>query len=545
MNTLFDKAVAFHQSGNLILAEKNYISVLKKENNKSCHYLLGLLYSQKKQFLLAIKHLESAIPFNHTDGNLANALAICYQKTGKHKTAIRLINIAISQNPKNASYCNRKTKILLSDKQLQKAKTNTLNCIKQFPKFAPAYHTSFNVCNKLSRPDIALKIMRRGNKNIPNNPEILFNLAQAYLNITSYEKAKAIFTMLAQHDFKREECLNNLGIIERERGNIKEAEKKFRQAISLGNNNPVTLWNLSLLLLLKGNFRPAWKIYDTRLLVWKKTTCFNTIQTWNGEELDNKSILVLSEQGIGDQILFAHTFNALINMAKKVTIECDLKLHRIFQRSFPKANIIKPIPRKTVHKKMTMDDSHDYKIYSGSILQHLNQNITPSAFLIAKKTNFKCLKNKPNIGFSWKGATNFKDVKKRSTHIRDWASLLSHTDYHFYCLQHNISTEDKHRLQSISENIIFPDNINNENNIETLAEIISQLDLVISVTNTNVHLAGSMGINTWCLTPYSPDWPWGLHENKCKWYASVTLFRQQNNNWKPVFENIENKLKSI
>ena len=62
--------------------------------------------------------------------------------------------------------------------------------------------------------------------------------------------------------------------------------------------------------------------------------------------------------------------------------------------------------------------------------------------------------------------------------------------------------------------------------------------------DTNVHIAGALGIKTWCLTPHNPDWPWGLINNHCKWYPAVKLIRQKNGNWKSTFSEIAYLLKN-
>ena len=61
----------------------------------------------------------------------------------------------------------------------------------------------------------------------------------------------------------------------------------------------------------------------------------------------------------------------------------------------------------------------------------------------------------------------------------------------------------------------------------TLAQIAS-MDLVISVSNTNVHFAGSMGIPAWSMLNNSKGllWFWFVEGERSPWYSSVRLFRQ-------------------
>jgi tetratricopeptide (TPR) repeat protein len=65
-----------------------------------------------------------------------------------------------------------------------------------------------------------------------------------------------------------------------------------------------------------------------------------------------------------------------------------------------------------------------------------------------------------------------------------------------------------------------------------LAAAIAQLDLVISVDSATAHLAAAMAKPVWLLTPFAPDWRWGLGSDACVWYPSMRLYRQtEPRNW--------------
>jgi hypothetical protein len=71
------------------------------------------------------------------------------------------------------------------------------------------------------------------------------------------------------------------------------------------------------------------------------------------------------------------------------------------------------------------------------------------------------------------------------------------------------------------------------------AFILKQLDLLISVDTSAVHLAGALGVPAWALIPYSPDWRWLYGRNDTPWYESVRLFRQNTpRDWPAVIERV-------
>ena len=78
---------------------------------------------------------------------------------------------------------------------------------------------------------------------------------------------------------------------------------------------------------------------------------------------------------------------------------------------------------------------------------------------------------------------------------------------------------------------------------EDTAAIISSLDLVVSVDTSVMHLAASMGKETWGLLSYVPDWRWGLKSKSTCWYPSLRLFRQERpGDWESVFSAVREEL---
>jgi ADP-heptose:LPS heptosyltransferase len=77
------------------------------------------------------------------------------------------------------------------------------------------------------------------------------------------------------------------------------------------------------------------------------------------------------------------------------------------------------------------------------------------------------------------------------------------------------------------------------------AEVISTLDLVITVDSAPAHLAGSLGVPVWTLLPHEPDWRWDLNSKTTPWYPSMRLYRQQTpGDWTGVIAMVTKDLKS-
>jgi ADP-heptose:LPS heptosyltransferase len=76
------------------------------------------------------------------------------------------------------------------------------------------------------------------------------------------------------------------------------------------------------------------------------------------------------------------------------------------------------------------------------------------------------------------------------------------------------------------------------------AAAIDNLDLVISVDTSVLHLSGAMAKPTWALIPFAPEWRWMLNRSDSPWYPTMRLFRQSNwNDWDSVFGRVTEELK--
>jgi ADP-heptose:LPS heptosyltransferase len=82
--------------------------------------------------------------------------------------------------------------------------------------------------------------------------------------------------------------------------------------------------------------------------------------------------------------------------------------------------------------------------------------------------------------------------------------------------------------------------------LESFAAEVAAMDLVISVDNSTVHFAGTLGVEVWTMLPTTPDWRWGLEGDRTRWYPTMRLFRQaERGDWKPVISKVARELTSL
>ena len=149
------------------------------------------------------------------------------------------------------------------------------------------------------------------------------------------------------------------------------------------------------------------------------------------------------------------------------------------------------------------------------------------------------------VGISWKSTgINQRRALLKSTMLEDWTSILSQQDCCFINLQYGDVKEELEQFQQQTDLIIYQDEeIDSLRDLDDFAAQISALDLVISTSNTTVHMAGALGKQVWTLLPYIPDWRWMLEREDTPWYPSMRLFRQsETGDWSGIFAQVRLEL---
>ena len=291
--------------------------------------------------------------------------------------------------------------------------------------------------------------------------------------------------------------------------------------------------------LYEGNFDEGWKYYEYRLA--KKIDYFKDIKEWSGEKIDKKNIIVFSEQGLGDCIQFSKYLIPLTKIANNVTFVVQDSLENIFKKDF--SNLSIKIIENCKNQKF------DFKITLGSLIKFFFKEKIDNAENLIQLNNENNIKwknkidnSKLNVGLVWSGSFNGSNQPYRSITLKSLEKILS-LNANFFCLQNEIWDIDLDYFKSSD----FIDC--RKYNLDEIASIIKNLDLVITVDTLFPHLAASLNIETWALINLNPDWRWGEF-NKFNPYKNLIIFKQKTfNEWNDVineiFENLNKKIKEI
>jgi hypothetical protein len=166
------------------------------------------------------------------------------------------------------------------------------------------------------------------------------------------------------------------------------------------------------------------------------------------------------------------------------------------------------------------------------------EDLDGSEYIRAKNpTQLFSKKDSIKVGIRWSGNPKFEDEQHRRFPPELMINLHDIPNTTLYSLQ---------RDENCVDGLPFADMREKLNSWEDTANIIADLDLVITSCTSIAHLAGAMGIPTWIVTPIMPYYTWAVHGEKSAWYNSVKLFRQEKyGEWDVPFKNIRTELTKL
>jgi hypothetical protein len=312
-----------------------------------------------------------------------------------------------------------------------------------------------------------------------------------------------------------------------------KAREDFSRALELDPNSADAKWTMGLMELQTGNFKRGWELYDER---WQSSV-FNSpklktrLPEWRPYRA-YESVLVWCEQGIGDQLLYASLLNKVKSCTKKVTVMIDVRLVNLLKRANPDINFIP-------HDTKVKNSDYDSQIAIASIGRHFIETQAD----IEEYTQYKYIRHDTNrgiqvqqelnltgeefvIGLSW-ASTAPRIDKHKSVALEELVGLWDIPNAKVINLQYGKPEYDIEPFEQKTGKQVWQTTVSNFFDLEGVAATMSLCDVIVSVSNANVHIAGAMGKPTYVLDA-NKLWYWN-HKNgrNSLFYPSVKLFPRE------------------
>jgi Flp pilus assembly protein TadD len=344
------------------------------------------------------------------------------------------------------------------------------------------------------------------------------NLGNALLGMGQINAAIASFRVALAIKPDAFGIYNNLSNALCAKGDISGALTACRRSLVLNPEFPEAHLSLALLLLLQGEYKSGWREYEWR---WKskehKTAAPNFPQPqWGGEELNGRTILLHSEQALGDTLQFVRYAPLVAERGGKVVVACQKELVSLIQNA---VGVDKAVDRS---RELPPFDVHCPLMSLPRVFQTTTKNIPANgAYLRASGEKWRSrvpTDGRRKVGLVWAGGSH---PPGRSIELEALARLGDIPNLWLCSLQKG---EAASQIGGSPLNIT--DWTDELHDFSDTAGLISNLDLVLTVDTAMAHLAGGLDKQACILLKFVPDWRWLLSGEKSPWYPQARLFRQ-------------------
>jgi len=540
--------------------------------NSQDEQTLGLAYKQQGRWGDAAQAFERAIAGDPDSAPSYFELADLSQTLGQPEAAIKLYLRTINLDAGNTEAFRRLGELLYE-------RQNWVGAEHCFARVVETGHLDgdleslLGLMNRLGialikqdKLDAAAAVFNEILTHAPAVGEMHSNLAYIYERQGRLEEALAAGLRTVELKPAYPEGHNNLGIAFRAVHLLDDARRCFAEAVTLKPDFALAQFNLGVLELMQGDFQSGWHGYEWRNRVVTQPRRQLAAPRWNGEPIAGKTLLVHTEQGYGDTILFARFLKTARERSQaQIILEGPTALLPLLSGIAGADQVV---------RYGTSLPAFDAEIALPSLPGTLDIELSdlplavsylkvPEASRIAWRERMQSLAaadGPPDcaepmqigplrvgplrVGIVWTGNPGQELNVIRSCSPSHFAPLAAIPGINWYSLQKEAGEQELQaawpegsRITALGPAL---------QNFADTAGAIESLDLVISVDTAVAHLAGALGQTTWTLLSHTPDWRWQLDRADSAWYPTMRLFRQPRwGDWPAVFESVATALREF
>jgi tetratricopeptide (TPR) repeat protein len=547
-----DHADSLHLMGTLCQRAKQYDAAVDwfaqaiRKNPNVADYFFGLadVLAQQGRIDDAIKSYDLGLVLKPDAAGAWYHLGELLQQLGRREEARLSFDRALEADPRHVEAINGSALLYFhaGDYETAIARFDQSFAVKTDPG---ALHLKGLCQLHLGRLDEALVHVGRALAQAPEHPEVVNNYGVVLHKLGRNEEAVVHFdrALALKPDFV--EALNHRGSALGELHRFDEALASFDHAVALKPDFADAHWNAALLRLLLGDFARGWQGRE-----WGRTCrAVGFVERpfsqalWRGEApLAGRTILLHSDEGLGDTIQFARYAPLLAARGARVILEVDPALHRLLSGM---AGVI-CVPRGGA--EVVDFDLHcplsSLPFACGTRLETIPaaayMPAPPQALLDEWQARLRSCRGL-RVGLAWSGNPGHGNDRNRSIALQTLAPLLE-CDATFVSLQKQLRPADAAYLRERGEIIDLTAHLSD---FMDTAALVSCLDLVITVDTSVAHLAGALLRPTWVMLPRTPDYRWLLDRSDTPWYPTMRLFRQDaRRDYAPVIESMGRELQA-
>jgi tetratricopeptide (TPR) repeat protein len=579
LTALVANALHAHRAGQLEQAAPLYQEALSINpiHTEALHYY-GVLQHQRRDHAAAAELLDHALQLEPTDAVCWSNRGLVAAALGRHEEARRCYWQALQLHPDLPDARNNLGVTLQAQGDLEGAVRQYRQALTLNPSFVDAHLNLGTAFTKLERYDEALACYEQALSLDPNSADAHFNAGNA---LTAKRDSAAAIAHFQRALDLRPGFANahvNLGSAVGKLGDYVEAEQHYRRAVAL-KPNPTNLvclggslgaqgrldeeevfyrraleldpdyvdahQNLAWTLLKRGDYAQGWAEYAKR---WRPhdyaAIAIESVPEWHGEALEGRAILLVGDQGFGDQMQFVRFASVLAKLGATVDVSVREPLLPLAQgvpgvhRAWSNGNAggrydfwapLMSVPSCVGTELSTVPADVPYLFADDAKVEMWRERVD------------KVTGSRRKIGLVWAGSPTFGNDRYRSMRFEDLAPLARLDDVAWFSLQKGPSQA---QLADAPDNSLPRDFTAELHDFTDTAALVMNLDLVIAVDTGVAHLTGALGKPVWVMLPANSDWRWLEHRSDSPWYPNARLFRQAVlGDWAPVVDSVAQALR--
>jgi tetratricopeptide (TPR) repeat protein len=497
----------------------------------------------------AIQAAYDAIRSDRTNGEFYNNIGLLFERVKDYSNAIEAYKTAVRVDGKNTKSINNLGVLLYHRKRYDESAQVFQVALDIDPNYIEVYSNMGAALNKAKRYDEAIEALENAIKHNPKHSGAYTNLGNVYNKMHDYKKASKMHEKSIKLDPSGYNAYSNVGTSYKNLGYHKKAIDSYKKAIELKPDFENAHFDLSTVYLSQKDFKNGWEEYEWRFQkeemaghMLKHQDIFNHERFDGKTNIENKTLLLHTEQGFGDSIMFGK-FVELVKEKYKcsVILQCRDELKTLFENSFKNvdhfyARDSEELPEFDYHFPM-LSLPYLFGVESIKDIPDTNPYLIP---LKEDELEIEKEEGKINVGICWSASVTGESYDGKVFSVDYFKPLIEHPKFNVYTLQ--VGPEnDELKTAGLDDKVI--DITEKLTDFNKTAYLMEQLDFVISSDTSVAHLAGAIDKEIWVPLQKIPDWRWENKGDKSYWYPSAKLFRQKSARvWDGVFQSIYAKL---
>lgn len=589
VHAMMHQAFAYHQRGRLSQAQQLYEEILKLQpdffdalhllgvialqagnpgraveligkaiaihpHNPAFHFNLGMALQSLNQLEAAVASFDRALAIHPDYAEARFNRAQALHRLGFLDQAISDYDRVIALHPHGIDAYFHRGNALHANGQLQKAIDSYDRAIAIMPDFAEAYCNRGVALKGLNRLQEALASYEQAIALKPDYADAHANRGNVLQALTQLDAALASYDNAIAMQADCVEAHANRGAVLHQMMQLDEALASYDKAISLKPDHAQAQANKALLKLLTGKYAVGWRLYEWRWQSVQKQFVRNfTAPLWLGKEpLQDKTILLHCEQGLGDTLQFCRYVKLVAEQGANVIVEAPDSLVQLLKTLDGVSSVVTSIDKSGL--------AYDYQcpLMSLPLAFKTTLQTIPSACPYLKVDTSKAAYWRERLqtlsglraGVVWFGSfmpghAQRAELNERRNMPVTHLAALNMPGIDFISLQ--IGEEARQQLKQLQASqwsgpciLDFTDELHD---FSDTAALIANLDLVISVDTSVAHLAGALDKPVWLLNRFDTCWRWLIGREDSPWYPSMRIFRQHRaGDWEGVIAEVRNEL---